>query len=76
MLPADERLDSGDLTGLQGDLRLIDQVELIALDRLTQFSEQGEPIPAEGVLAGGIDGITHAGFLGHVHGHVGATHEH
>ena len=75
MLPAHERLDADELAGLERDLRLVVQDQLVALDRGAQLGEQAEAVGGVRVALGRVGGDAEAAALGVVHGDVGALEQ-
>ena len=75
VLPAHERLDAGDASGREVDLRLVVQDELVALERAAQLGDQREPL-ARVTVTGRVVGLkARARVLGLVHGDVGALQQ-
>ena len=77
MLPADQRLEAGDLAAGEGDDRLVVEGELLALDRLAQLLLDLEPEQGAGPHLG-VEELA-AGpalFLGPVHRRVGVADQH
>ncbi len=75
MPPADERLDAQHAAGRQLGFGLIEQLQLIVLDRGAQLGRQGQPAGTVLVLLGRIHAELILSPLGDVHGHVGALQE-
>ena len=72
MVPAQQRLDAGDLAGRHIDLRLIVQRELVALQRAAQRGLQRQALDRLRLdLLGEEAEAVLAVFLGEVHRHVG-----
>ena len=71
MIPAHERLDAGDLARLQQDDRLIEQRELVAVDRVAQIGLELEPLHRLGVHARFVAAVLSLpALLRDVHRHV------
>ncbi len=74
-MPAKQCFDAGDLARHKIDLGLVMQDQLLAGDALAQVDEQRELMCRLLLRRGVADGVTAAGALGNVHGHVGATEQ-
>ena len=75
MAPTDESLDAGHLVGLEVDLRLVMENQLIMGDALAQVEEQRELLRGLLLLRCVDDGVPAAGPLGDVHRHVGPAQQ-
>ena len=74
VLPADQRLEAGDLAGAQADHRLVVERELVAVERVAQLAFDLEPAHRAGPHLGvEEDAAGAAAFLGPVHRRVGVA---
>ena len=74
VLPADQRLEAGDLAGAQADHRLVVEGQLVAVERVAQLAFDLEPAqrPAR-ISASNSTQRARPLFLGPVHGRVGVA---
>ena len=73
MLPAQQRLDRGDLAALRVDLRLVEELEFLGGDGLAQVAQQLELGLGVGVHRARVEAeLDAARALGRVHRRVGA----
>src|SRR5580704_10403889 len=71
MLPAEKRLQADDLSGGHIHLRLINQKELISVERQTETVLQGQPLSDFGVhFLGEESKVVASLFFGAVHGSI------
>ena len=75
MLPADQRLDGADVRGVQRDLGLVVQAQLVAFHRAAQFAEQRQMFLLAGVVVLVVGREARLVALGRVHGDVGVAHQ-
>ena len=75
VLPADQRLDTGELGGPGIDLGLELEHQLVVLDGAPQLAGQGELAHAVGVRFRTVHDEPELIALGRVHGHVGVLQE-
>ena len=75
MLPAHQRFDAKNAARLQVELRLIDDAELVAGDRVPEIAHQRQPLGAVAIQLLRIHDAAGAIFLGDIHRHVGALNE-
>ena len=71
VLPPGERLEPCHLAGGHGDLRLVKEDDLPALERPSELGAQYEPPGIVRIILGAIDGVGSAGPLRRVHRHIG-----
>ena len=77
VLPADQRLEPGDLAAGEGDDRLVVEGQLLALDPLAQLALDLEPAQRAGAHLGVEELAAGAAlFLGPVHRRVGVADQH
>ncbi len=75
MLPAHERLDAGELAGVDVELGLVVQHELALANRARQLGQQLEARRVVAVELLVVHGMRQPGLLGHVHGDIGALQQ-
>ena len=74
VLPADQRLEPGDLAAAQADDRLVVEDQLVAFERVAQLALDLEPAQGAGPHLGVEElAARAAAFLGPVHGGVGVA---
>ena len=77
VLPADQRLEAGDLAAGEGDDRLVVEAQLVAFDALAQLALDLEPAQRPGPHLGVEELAAGAApFLGPVHRRVGVADQH
>ena len=76
MLPPNQRLDSLDPAGIEGDLRLVVEHELLLGDGCPELAQESEALTRVDVELVVIDDNVLVGVLGHIHGHVRALQKH
>jgi hypothetical protein len=73
--PAHERLEAGDPAELGVGGRLVEELELVALERVAQLLAEREAVAGVEVARGVVERDAAARALGEVHGDVGAAHQ-
>ena len=74
MLPAGKRLEAGDVTGLEVDERLVEELELVLVERPAQFGLDGEATPRLARLLGLVD-LGFSGLLRLLHSELGVAEQ-
>ena len=75
MVPADQCLDAVHVAGVQVDLRLVVQDELVAGHRGSQLIHGAQPGRVLGVVGGAVDVMSVPGDLGPVHSDIGLAQQ-
>src|SRR6202007_732701 len=75
VLPAHQRLDTGDFPGVQAHFGLVVQEQFAAIQTSAQLSENGQVFWRSKIRFRVVREYAHALLFGWIHGDVGALHE-